>query len=62
MQGDLPQSGACICLKERDDRVAVRPGFLSYDRQDFVQVGSAMGETEEEIVMKKDLRRETEQL
>ncbi|HCW24227.1 MAG TPA: hypothetical protein DGX96_11610 [Lachnospiraceae bacterium] len=38
------------------------PAMHLYDRLGFVQVGSVMGETEEEIVMKRSLRGETEQL
>ena len=36
------------------------PAKHLYDRVGFVQVGSVMGETEEEIVMKKDLQEDTE--
>lgn len=36
------------------------PAKHLYDRMGFVQVGSVMGETEEEIVMKKDLRPDAE--
>jgi 2,4-dienoyl-CoA reductase-like NADH-dependent reductase (Old Yellow Enzyme family)/ribosomal protein S18 acetylase RimI-like enzyme len=36
------------------------PAKHLYDRLGFIQVGSVMGETEEEIVMKKDLKEATE--